>query len=156
MVRDRIFFGCFTPDRSPQSSSEDVKKVCQRTNESLHCTDYEIICDRNFFGCFTPGGSPQSLSYDVTASYDVTSENNVIIQIFGASAGGKATEKISVTYHFVISAMQAFVCTKFHVVPRKDTLAYLCDVITRTLGASVGGKAAENNSGTYHFVIWSI
>ena len=79
---------------------------------------------------------------------------DVIIQILGASAGGKAVEKISVTYHFVISATQAFVCTKFHVVPTKGTLAYLCDVITRTLGASVGGKAAEKISVTYHFVIW--
>ena len=35
---------------------------------------------------------------------------------------GKAAEKVSVTYLFVISAMQAFVCTKFHVVPRKGRL----------------------------------
>ena len=32
------------------------------------------------------------------------SKNDVIIQTLGASAGGKAAEKISVTYHFVISA----------------------------------------------------
>ena len=46
--------------------------------------------------------------------------------------------------------------TKFHVVPRKGTLAYLCDVTTLTLGVSVGGRAAEKVSVTYHFVIWSI
>ena len=80
----------------------------------------------------------------------------VIIQTLGASAGGKAAEKTSVSYHFVISAMEAFVCTKFHVVCRKGTLAYLCDVITRTFRASVGGKAAKNFSVTYHFVIWSM
>ena len=41
-------------------------------------------------------------------SYDVK------IQTLGASARGKATEKIFVTYYFVIRAMQAFVCTEFH------------------------------------------
>ena len=41
-------------------------------------------------------------------------------------------------------------------VPKKGTLAYRCDVITRTLGASVGAKAAEKISVTYHFVIWSM
>ena len=30
---------------------------------------------------------------------------DVIIQTFGASAGGRAAEKLSVAYHFVISAM---------------------------------------------------
>ena len=67
----------------------------------------------------------------------------VITRTLEASAGGKAAEKISVSYHFVISAMWAFVCTKFHVVPRKSTLAYLCDVIIRTLEASVKSGAAE-------------
>ena len=38
----------------------------------------------------------------------------------------------------------------------KGKLAYLCDVITRTLGASVGGKATEKISVSYHFVIWSM
>ena len=52
--------------------------------------------------------------------------------------------------------MEAFVCTKFHVVSRKGTLAYICDVISRTLGASVRAKAAEKISVTYHFVIWSM
>ena len=52
--------------------------------------------------------------------------------------------------------MQAFVCTKFHVVPKKGTLAYLCDVITRILRAFVGGKPAEKITVTYHFVIWSM
>ena len=28
-------------------------------NESLHCTDYKMVCDRSFFGCFTPGRSPR-------------------------------------------------------------------------------------------------
>ena len=46
----------------------------KRANESLHCTDYEMVCDKNFFDCFTPGGSFQSSSYDVTAIYDVTSK----------------------------------------------------------------------------------
>ena len=41
-------------------------------------------------------------------------------------------------------------------VPRKGTLAYLCDVITQTLGASIGGKAAEKMYIAYHFVIWSM
>ena len=41
-------------------------------------------------------------------------------------------------------------------VPKKGTLAYRCDVITRTLGASVGAKAAEKISVTCHFVIWSM
>ena len=41
-------------------------------------------------------------------------------------------------------------------VPRKGTLAYLRDVITRTLGASVGGKVAEKISVTYRFVVWSM
>ena len=43
-------------------------------NESLHCTDYEMVCDRNFFGCFTPSGSHQSLTYDVTMNYEVTAK----------------------------------------------------------------------------------
>ena len=39
---------------------------------------------------------------------------------------------------------------------RKGTLACLCDVITQTLRVSVGGKAAEKISVSYHFVIWSM
>ena len=79
-------------------------------NESLHCTDYEMVCDRNVFGCFTPGGSPQSLNYVVTAIYDVIIQTLGAFPVYnlltlGASARGKAAEKISVTYHFVISAM---------------------------------------------------
>ena len=60
-------------------------------NKILHRSDHEMVCDRNFFGCVTPGGSPQSSSNDVTAkmtSYDF------IIQTLGASAGGKAAEKL--------------------------------------------------------------
>ena len=67
-------------------------------NESLHCTDYEIVCDRNFFGCFTPDKSPQSLNYDVI--FAVTSE----LELW-ASAGGKVAENNFVTCDFVISAM---------------------------------------------------
>ena len=40
--------------------------------------------------------------------------------------------------------------------PRKGTLACLCDVNTRTSGASVRGNAAEKISVTHHFVIWSM
>ena len=36
------------------------------------------------------------------------------------------------------------------------TPAYLCDVITRTLGAYAGGKSTEKISGTYHVVIWAM
>ena len=78
MVCDRNFFGCFTPYISPQSSTDDVAKLCLRTfsryhmklgaNDSSHRTDYEMVCDRNFVGCFTPGRSPQSSSYDVEAT----------------------------------------------------------------------------------------
>ena len=60
-------------------------------NESLHRPDHEMVCDRSFFGGFNPGGNPQSWSNDVTAkmtSYDV------IIETLGASAGGKAAEKL--------------------------------------------------------------
>ena len=42
---------------------------------------------------------------------------------FGASAGGKAAEKVSVTYHFPISAMQAFVCGEFHVLLSHNIVA---------------------------------
>ena len=83
-------------------------------NKSLHCTDYEIVCDR-FFGCFTPGKKPQSLNYDFI--FAVKSE----LELW-ASAGGKAAEKNSATNHFVISAMQAFVCTKFHVILSQNFL----------------------------------
>ena len=41
----------------------------------------------------------------------------------GTSVEGKTAEKNSDTYHFVIWSMQAFVSTRFHVVPRKDMLA---------------------------------
>ena len=71
------FFRLLYHRQNPQSSSGDVTKVRFRTffsyhmklsvNESLHCTDYEMVCDRNFFGCCTPDGRPQSSSYDVTA-----------------------------------------------------------------------------------------
>ena len=74
-------------------------------NESLHCTDYEMVCDRSFFGCFTPGGSLQSFDYDITAIYDVIIQNDVINLTLRTSAEGNAAEKISVTYYFVISAM---------------------------------------------------
>ena len=57
------------------------------------------------FSAALPGGRPQSSSYDVTASFRHHSENDVIIQTLGASAGGKAAEKISVAYRFVINAM---------------------------------------------------
>ena len=67
-------------------------------NESLHCTDYEMVCDRIFFGCFNPGGNPKF-------EFRRNSENDVILQTLGDSAGSKAAEKISVSYDFVISAM---------------------------------------------------
>ena len=50
--------------------------------------------------------------------------------------------------------MQTVVSPRFHVVPSWEPLAYLYDVFTRTLGASVGGKATEKIFVTYHFVIW--
>ena len=53
---------------------------------------------------------------------------DVITQTLRTSAGGKAAEKISVTYHFVISAMQAFVCSKFHAIIREN-----CFVMTSFL-----------------------
>ena len=74
MVRDKNFFGCFTPARAPKfellwhcEKMLTKNRMKLSANESLHCTDYEMVCNRSFFGCFTPGGSPQSSSYDVTA-----------------------------------------------------------------------------------------
>ena len=96
--------------------------------------------------------APQSLSDDViftvTSLLTVTSK----LELWGLTLGVKQPKK-SVTYHFVISAMQAFVFTKFHVVPKKGTLAYLCDVHSN-FGGSVGDEAAEKISVTYHFAIW--
>ena len=44
--------------------------------------------------------------------------DDVIIQtsIYGQPAGVKAAEKISVKYHFIINAMQAFVCSDIHAI----------------------------------------
>ena len=75
---------------------------------------------------------------------------DVIIQTLGFSAGGKTAEKISVTYHFVISAMKAFIYTKLQSIFNQ---IFHYDVINQTLRASARNKAAEKISVTYHFVI---
>ena len=49
-------------------------------------------------------------------SNDVTAKVTSQFKLWVLLPGVKQPKKISVTYHFVISAMQAFVCIKFHAI----------------------------------------
>ena len=103
-MEQKLFRLLYPRQKPPKFEFDVIAKILTTNhmklsaNESLHCTDYEMVCDGIFFGCFTPGGSPKF-------EFGRNSENDVIIQTLGTSAGGEAAEKISVTYDFVISAM---------------------------------------------------